>query len=377
MFQPFDTIVFGAGPAGLAVAIALRQHGHSVTILSREQALRGTGESLAATARLSLSRLGVWKTFLEDKHAPCYANSSAWGEAKLQHYSFIQSVNGHGWHIDRRLFDRRLLDKASSLGVQITRSRQHAVQQQRDGTWLVQSESLSAPITANMAVDATGRNSWLARQLGVERLKSDNQIALVAFLKTDGQPLADHSSLVESVADGWWYSALQPDGRLACIFFTDHDLHDNRSLYTPDHWKMLVQQSSFTNQRIEQSGYQLDNTLFFKSANSSILARLYGANWLAVGDAALSYDPLSSHGLSLALVSGWDAAQAIHGHLSGVPYLLEHYAMVLQRAFLEYASERFNYYGLEQRWKDRAYWMRRQSEEKHVAFLEGVLEKAL
>lgn len=370
-----DVIIFGAGPAGLSAAIALRQQGRSVTLLSREQlAVTSTGESLAATARLSLSRLGLWEIFQQDSHPPCYANCSAWGEAELRHYPFIQSANGHGWHIDRLLFDQRLMEKATELGVKIIFSRRHSAYQKEDNSWQIQSDQLPLPIKARFLIDATGRSSWFARQLGIERLKNDDQIALVSFLKTQNKPLADHSSLVEAVKNGWWYSSLQPDGRLACIFFTDPDLHDNRSLISPKNWFSQVQQSQFTYERISQHGYQLDSKAFFKSANSSLLSQIYGNNWLAVGDAAMSYDPLASHGLSLALVSGADAAKAVHGHLNGKPYLLEHYAMTLQKAFFHYAQERFDYYGLERRWAEAPYWKRRHSEEEHFAFLEKCVD---
>ena len=197
----------------------------------------------------------------------------------------------------------------------------------------------------------------------------------MAFLKTDGSPLEDTSSLVESVAGGWWYAAAQPDGQLACVFFTDPDLHDNRALITEEHWWSILQQSTVTHNQIKHHNYYLSGDPFFRSANSSLLTKLFGENWLAVGDAAASYDPLSSHGLSFALVSGWDAAQTIHGHLDHVPYLLEHYGMVLQKAFIAYMCERFDYYGLEKRWGQLPFWERRQDEKKHLDFLEKILNK--
>lgn len=374
MKSHFDVVIFGAGPAGLATAIALRQHGKSVVVVTREHKFKSTGESLTATAKYSLDRLGLWEIFQQDAHPPCHANSSAWGEEVVRHYSFVQSANGHGWHIDRSLFDKRMLEEVASLGVPVYLSKHHSVAQTPEGNWEIQSADFENTFTAKMAVDATGRNNWFARQLGIKRLKSDDQIALVAFLKTEKTPLSDHSSLVESVENGWWYSALQPDGRLACIYFTDPDLIDNRSISNPLNWKVLVQKSKSTFQRIAQYDYQLDGQPFFRSANSSVLEKMHDRNWLSVGDAAVSYDPLSSHGLSFALISGWDAAQAIHGHLEGVPYLMEHYSLVLQKAFIAYMSERFDYYLLEKRWREFPFWKSRQSEEKQIGFLEGCLE---
>ena len=69
----------------------------------------------------------------------------------------------------------------------------------------------------------------LVRQTpGAARRFEDRQIALIALLETDEVALKDQTSLVEAVESGWWYSAVQSDGRLGIAFMTDPDLHELR-----------------------------------------------------------------------------------------------------------------------------------------------------
>lgn len=54
--------------------------------------------------------------------------------------------------------------------------------------------------------------------------------------------------------------------------------------------------------------------------------RIVGHRWLAVGDAAVSYDPLTSDGIVRALENAVHAARAIHDALDDRPEALDEYA---------------------------------------------------
>lgn len=79
----------------------------------------------------------------------------------------------------------------------------------------------------------------------------------------------------------------------------------------------------------------------------------------AVGDAAVCYDPLSAHGLTLALASGRDAAAAVAAHLAGDCDALPAYADRLHQAYLHYAGMRSEYYTNQMRWPEAPFWSRR------------------
>src|SRR6185369_1865372 len=84
-----------------------------------------------------------------------------------------------------------------------------------------------------------------------------------------------------------------------------------------------------------------------------------GDRWLAVGDAACTFDPLSSQGVMKALRSGIDAAEAIRRHLSGDARALSVYADRVATAYDDYLDTRSAYYAMEQRWPDAPFWRHR------------------
>jgi flavin-dependent dehydrogenase len=97
-------------------------------------------------------------------------------------------------------------------------------------------------------------------------------------------------------------------------------------------------------------------------ANSSRLADVVGPGWLAVGDAALAHDPLSSQGIASALLLGLAAADAIRDHLDGRPGALIPYQNLVQRLSDEYQRGLAYYYRQERRWPDAPFWARRLGE---------------
>lgn len=61
------------------------------------------------------------------------------------------------------------------------------------------------------------------------------------------------------------------------------------------------------------------------SANSTCLERAIGAGWLACGDCAQTYDPLSSQGITYALKTGLEAGQYLKEYLTGATNALHYY----------------------------------------------------
>jgi len=361
-----DVAVIGEGPAGCSTAIGLADRGLQVAMLAKADKTRDkVGESLSPGAGRVLRQLGVWEQFVADGHRPCYGNRSAWGGTEVRRYDFLSDPRGHAWHIDRRLFERRLVERAEQASViRISPGLPARVGRDR-GRWRLSLRPGGQEVSARFVVDATGRRSCFARRLGSIRLVRDRQVALVAFLSTDRVPPEDRTTLIEAVERGWWYSAILPDERLVVSLQTEPDLIEREMLERQRGWPSLLAEASLTQSRVGDCGYTLTGRPRIVAAAAGRLDVCSGQDWLAVGDAAMSYDPLSSHGMTVALLAGLDAAAAAASALDGDCHALPAYSAMLGRVYSDYDALRHAYYRSETRWPGSVYWGRRRCEQSH------------
>jgi len=84
-----------------------------------------------------------------------------------------------------------------------------------------------------------------------------------------------------------------------------------------------------------------------------------GDDWIACGEAAASFDPLSSMGIGYALASGIQAARIAAATLAGDGNAAALYATDVRRHYDAYLTKRRAYYAIEQRWPESAFWKRR------------------
>jgi flavin-dependent dehydrogenase len=87
-----------------------------------------------------------------------------------------------------------------------------------------------------------------------------------------------------------------------------------------------------------------------------------GPGWLAIGDASLSFDPLSSQGLFHALYTGLRGAQAV---LAGTSDALGAYAARIAAVRRRYREHRAIVYALEDRWPTAPFWILQRQGEVH------------
>jgi flavin-dependent dehydrogenase len=365
-----DAVVLGGGPAGAATAIALARAGRSVTVIEKSHyEQHRIGETLPPSARPLLDRLAVREPFLAAGHLPSPGVSSAWGEAELYQTHFILNAYGQGWHLDRRKFDRMLAGMAQGSGARVHCGAELTSCVRSDGWWQVSftvggaSGRCDHQLRSRHLVDATGRAAMLARRQGARRLNADRLVGLAGVLAA--RPLreradaCDPCTLVEACADGWWYSALLPGRRLIAVYLTDADLLRRRDATWRAFWRARLRPTTHTQARLD--AFELEASPRVVAAASSRLDRVSGRGWVAVGDAAMAFDPLSSRGLTHALASGIRAGEALDSALAGEAAALDAYGSSASDAFREYSRQRAIYYGREQRWPQSVFWRRRQA----------------
>jgi 2-polyprenyl-6-methoxyphenol hydroxylase-like FAD-dependent oxidoreductase len=95
------------------------------------------------------------------------------------------------------------------------------------------------------------------------------------------------------------------------------------------------------------------------AAHSGCIDRAVGHRWLAVGDALIGFDPLTSSGIAGALSDAAAAVPVIQAQLVGNVAPARAYAQRADSTFRRYLQERRQRYGAESRWSSQPFWQRR------------------
>jgi flavin-dependent dehydrogenase len=351
--QQYDIAILGAGPAGSAISILLARTGLSVILIGKDSKYHRLGESLMPQCRPLLDEIGFRANLNEENHRLYYGNQSAWGSSLLQSTDFIYSPWGHGWQLDRAKFEDTLLKAAENQGADLLQKTKTIKIERLKDNWSLYTHNMKT--NATFIVDATGRQSSISKGLGSKQIILDYQVALVCkFRNNGGEEDPDLYTVIESSEHGWWYSAVIPPAYRVVVFFT-YAAHArnfrNTSLFINE-----IKSTQHISKRISPH-YVLVENPFFATANTFCLDKIGGDGWLPVGDAAASYDPVSSLGLFSAFRTSIDASSAIRMTLDGSENAVPEYGNKLRQHFNQTVSRLRNTYSIEKRFPNR-YWSR-------------------
>jgi flavin-dependent dehydrogenase len=347
----FDVLVSGGGPAGAVAAMELGRRGFSVALIEQDtyQSPR-IGETLPPMVRQPLTALGVWKAFLETGPLESYGIQTVWETSSPRFHDFLRNPYGCGWHVDRARFDSMLAHAAAGVGAELIMPARVTQCRRTDAGWEIeaaQGETVLR-VTGKLLVDATGRKALLATQLGSQAHVMDRLIGAAAF--TDLQDTS-RQTLIEAVDEGWWYSAPMPGDRMIFTYLTESDLWRNSD------WSGLIKQAKFTSDRA--GSRPIPPAQQIVSAASVVRCPVTGPDWMAIGDAALAYDPLSGQGVIKSMETGTRSADAIARYLGGDAQALTEYETWVQESYRSYLSQRSDFYGSVSRWPESRFWDRR------------------
>jgi flavin-dependent dehydrogenase len=344
-------IVAGAGPAGALAALTLARSGHRTLMADRigDRAYK-IGEALPEAAGRLLRSLDLPVLEADGAHAAIGGVLSSWNTDEMMAIDSFRHPAGQGWRLDRLRFDADLRNAAVAAGATWRADRVRSLRRLDDG-WEVGFEDGGVE-HARWIVDATGRNRLLARRLGVPRVRGPRLVAFYARGQVDTTLRTDRT-LIETVPEGWWYAARLPSGAPIAGFHTD-----TRTAAVlradPEAWRRGLSRTRHIGRLLE--GVQFDEKVRAVDARGGRLGQFSGPGWIACGDAAMCFDPVSGQGIFSALHSGFTAGTAIAAALGGGSDALDDYSTRMTEVWSIYHARVRALYRNGQRWPDSGFW---------------------
>jgi flavin-dependent dehydrogenase len=361
-----DVLILGSGPAGSALALALKRAGIGDVLMIESlarPALR-IGEAASPGLGALLARLGLDEQLERHGHGRCHGNRSLWGSEEPAITDFMMRAHGPGWHLDRGTFDGWLLGEAEAAGAErLCPARIEDAHRAAD-RWRVRMRHGDDAIMleARWIVDATGRPAAFARRHGAALHRLDRLIALAVLTKPAEGSGFDSYSHIEAAESGWWYAARLPGGRAMVSLMTDNDVAKVSGLISAAGfaaaWQGTAEISRFAEPAaIVPAAY---------SASTQFIDQAIAPGWLALGDALMAFDPLSASGITGSIEDAIAAGELLVRLLekpaeADAKSLRKGYAARANAGLHRFMAEHRAIYAAERRWPESPFWRRRAS----------------
>jgi flavin-dependent dehydrogenase len=297
-------------------AAKLVQAGYSVELVEKVKFPRFViGESLLPRCNELLEAAGmldaVKSAGFQFKGGVAFQNEQ--GDIKV--VNFEQNMgqkHNSSFQVRRETFDKLLLDEAQKFGAHVTmESEVTAYDEAANIVTVIHKDGSEEKYHARKVIDASGYGRVLPRLLGLD---SDSALALrdAIFCRVENdvrpQDGTDGYIYVYVVGnnDAWiWNIPLSPSVTSVGIVCTD-EYYRSFDMDQETFWNHIVHNDPHASKRY--AGAKRINDVGFIGGYSANVKRMFGENFVMVGNATEFLDPVFSSGVTLALESGAKAA---------------------------------------------------------------------
>jgi flavin-dependent dehydrogenase len=313
--KEYDVAIIGGGPGGSNLGTLLAQKGVSVAIFERENYPRfHIGESLLPASMPILMETGFYDTLNSGKYIQKYgARFVDYTTDDEIYFGFGDSLRPEfpmAFEVVRSEFDKDLLQHAQKSGVTLYQPERVKAVEFFDSHVVIKTNERECK--AKFVVDATGRDSFIAKQMKTRKVNQDlNNVAVFAHYtgvkRNAGKNAGDIIiGLLPQRAWSWIipFQGERTSVGVVCsseVFKGGTDL----SAYLDEAFKGSPKLTDYM-QNAERASEVTVISNYSHTTESFV-----GDRWMLIGDAAVFLDPIFSSGVHVALTSGKFASEAL------------------------------------------------------------------
>ncbi|AUC13928.1 hypothetical protein BTO06_01610 [Tenacibaculum sp. SZ-18] len=337
-----DTLIVGNGVSGLILHYVLQRKGINSILLSKSKNQQNLplAETLPPSTLELLEEIKLLRLF-ESKAKKTYGYQSKWvGTNIIDESFFLKSKFGYGLKIDKKKVSQSLKEQCNQI-IEINEVNIDSRTKWSSNIFVKNNENKSLNIHTSLLIDATGRKRYILKQAKIKEISYDDTLAFLCYVPKTG-PNLKYGFLTEVFSKNSWgtVSDLNETTRIISLYTSKEN--KQISLFKQyNQWKNLLHKTDVLKHCIPKQG---NFKVYGRQANSSIPEKITHNNILSIGDAALAFDPIASHGVSNAIYTAKEAAYSIENYLANDHRSLVNYEQKLYSIFNEYISQKEKLY---------------------------------